>query len=363
MFRYPTLRLLISHILIIIVLTAIFIACNDEQVFAPVESKTGKGVFIVNEGTFQASNGSLSYYDPVTKTVENKVFYRVNQIPLGDVAQSMIIHDSLGYVVLNNSGKVMIININTFEYAGSIKGLTSPRYIRVLNDSKGYISDLYSRTITIFNPQTFELTRTISTTNYSKTFNQHSTEQMVIYNNYLFTNCWNFDNQILVIDTQTDQVVDSIEVGVQPQSMVLDKYHVLWVLTDGGYKGNPFGYEQPELVAINAETRTIEQTFRFALENSPTELQLNGTADTLYFLNHGVWLMDVVTRNFPTVPAIDQGKKLFYSLGIDPVTSEIYVGDAIDYLQPGTVYRYSPQGEPIDTLKAGVVPGSFCFKE
>ena len=49
-------------------------------------------------------------------------------------------------------------------------------------------------------------------------------------------------------------------------------------------------------------------------------------------------------------------------LGIDPATSEVYVADAIDYVQHGVVYRFTPQGRAIDTLRVGIVPGSFCFK-
>ena len=43
-------------------------------------------------------------------------------------------------------------------------------------------------------------------------------------------------------------------------------------------------------------------------------------------------------------------------------TSEVYVADAIDYVQHGVVYRFTPQGRALDTLRVGIVPGSFCFK-
>ena len=52
----------------------------------------------------------------------------------------------------------------------------------------------------------------------------------------------------------------------------------------------------------------------------------------------------------------------YYGLAVDPVTSEVYVTDALDYSQPGVVYRYSPAGIPVDTFQAGIVPGAMTFK-
>ena len=77
-------------------------------------SASGDGVFITNEGNFQYGNASLSYYDPTTMTVENEVFNRANAMKLGDVAQSMIIHDNVGWEVVNNSHVIFAIDINTF---------------------------------------------------------------------------------------------------------------------------------------------------------------------------------------------------------------------------------------------------------
>ena len=53
-------------------------------------SYTHLGLFITNEGNFQYSNATLSYYDPATCEVENEVFYRANGFKLGQTASPSV---------------------------------------------------------------------------------------------------------------------------------------------------------------------------------------------------------------------------------------------------------------------------------
>ncbi|MDD3038665.1 YncE family protein [Bacteroides sp.] len=336
-----------------------FASCMDYNPFEKKEFKvSGNGLFITNEGNFQYGNASLSYYNTENKEVDNDVFFRANGRKLGDVAQSMTVHDGKGYVVINNSGAVYVIDLQTFEILGGITKLTSPRYVHFVSDTKAYITDLYAPTITIFNPQTLQKTGYIDTKGHK------STEQMVQYGKYVFTNCWSYDNKILVIDTEKDEMVDEITVGVQPTSLTLDKYGKIWTITDGGYEGSPYGYEAPTLYKIDASTRTIEKTFTFKKGERASEVVLNGARDTLYFINEDIWCMDVTDTRIPVRPFLKSPNKssIYYGLTIDPYTSEVYVADAIDYVQHGVIYRFTPEAVPVDTFKVGIIPGAFCFK-
>ena len=315
-----------------------------------------KGLFIVNEGNFMYGNASLSYYDPATKQVQLDLFYKINGLPLGDVAQSMTIYKNLGFISINNSGKIYVIDSQTGKYVQKITGLVSPRNIFFSTNGNGYITDLYAGKISILNPQNFQITGSIRTPGHP------STEQMVEINDRLYVSCWSFDNTILVIDTKLNQVVDSIKVGIQPAGLALDKLNKLWVLCDGGWSKTGTAKRTPVLQRINTSSRIIEKSFSLASDATPSRLAINGTKDTLVYLSSGVWKQPIVQESLNTKPFINQDKHLFYSLGVDPQNSELYIGDAIDYQQQGVIYRYSNYGAKLDSFKTGIIPGSFCFK-
>lgn len=311
-------------------------------------------------------NASLTYYDPETREVIEDLFFNTNGIPLGDVAHSMVIRGNLGYVVINNSGRIYIFNTSTFKAVGKITGLTSPRYIHFINDNKAYVTDLYARSIAVVNPLTREVTGAIPVSNNNNEFNQHATEQMVQYDKYVYTNCWSYDNQVLVIDSESDRVIDSIEVRKQPNSMVLDRYNALWVLCDGGMEGSPYGAEDGGLLRIGPGETEAQAVLSFSSGQRPSELRINGEGDTLYFINKDIYRYAVNGSNGPEMiiesPYEATATYGFYGLGVDPANSEIYVADAIDFVQRGIVYRFSSEGVPVDTIRAGIAPGEFCFK-
>jgi hypothetical protein len=366
-----------SVLLLILLIT---LSCDRDNIMTDQEKpnldinevlKDG-GVLVLNEGNFMYGNASLSYYNGETGTVINDVFYRQNdKVPLGDVAQSAVIYNGELYVVMNNSGKIMVMNfgkypaLKAFEFTHKITGLQSPRYISFIDSSKAYISDLYSKSISILDPAGYSVTGKINLANQNPDFYQHPTEQLIVFGNEVFTNCYSFDDKILVIDRITDRLADSISVLQQPNSIVLDRNGKIWALCDGGYEGSEYGKDQPGLVRIDAHTHTVEKIFILNDESWPSKLCINGSADTLYFINRDVWRMPVDAVQLPDKAFIEavssSGTKLFYGLGIDPKSSEIFVSDAIDHVQSGMVYRFRADGMAVDTFLAGIIPGSFVF--
>ncbi|MCH7658588.1 MAG: YncE family protein [Bacteroidetes bacterium] len=331
------------------------VGCEQGETIAPDNGNNNiprsfkPGVFIINEGNFGWGNGSVSFFDRADSKVYNHLFQKANDRALGDVPQSMFIMDSLGFIVVNNSGKVEVINMESFISVNTITGLTSPRYFLPVSESIAYVSDLYSGSVTLVRLDDFTIIKTIET--------GMSTEQMIKIGDELFVANWSGGNKILVIDIVEGKLVDTIAVIMEPNSMVLDKHRKLWVLCSGGFLNE----EMPGIIRIDPVTREKEKTFRFSmLESSPSHLCINGSGDTLYYLNNGIFQMPVTETEIPSDPLVQNGK-LFYSIGIDPESGIIYAADAIDYQQKGKVFRYMPEGALKDSFDVDIIPGSFVF--
>lgn len=104
--------------------------------------------------------------------------------------------------------------------------------------------------------------------------------------------------------------------------------------------------DRPCLYRIDAATWRVEQEFVFEKEEYPSELCINGAGDVLYFINDGICKMSVTAAHAPVRPLIpNERRHQIYGLAVDPTSGEIYVGDAIDFEQPGVVYRYRDTGQ------------------
>ena len=348
---------------LILILSLLAVSCMEWDYDLDEEfsiDSSGRGLFICNEGNFQYGNATLSYYNPETREVENEVFFRANAMKLGDVAQSMTTYNNRGWVVVNNSHVIFSIDLDTFKEVGRVTGLTSPRYIHFVSDQKAYVTQIWDNRIFIINPTRYEITGYIEVPNM--TMEQGSTEQMVQKGKYIYVNCWSYQNRILKIDTDTDSIVSELEVGIQPTSLVLDRNGKLWTVTDGGYEGSPYGYEAPALYRIDPESMTIEQEFEFRRGDAPSEIQINGSLDTIYWINDDIWAMSVEAERVPVRPFLDSRGTIYYGLTVDPTNGDVYIADAIDYTQQGKIYRYSSDAELIDEFYVGIIPGAFCWK-
>jgi len=336
----------------LLILISFVTSCKKTPDVPPQNTTLSGGVFIVDEGNFMGGNGSLSFYSYDSLKVFNNLFYKANGRPLGDVPNSMIIKDDNAYIVVNNSGKIEVVDQSTLVSRATITGLISPLNMLLINDSKAYVSSLYSDSIAIIN---------LSNNTISGHINiRRTSEAMLLYGTKAFVSSWVGGNEILVIDATNDSVIDSIKVGSEPESMAADRDGMIWVLCDGGYSP----HENAKLVKIDPASRSVVKTLVFPSKNSyPSCLRIDGLRQNLYYLDNGVRTLDITSTEIPgTTFIIQQNGEYLYKLGINPLNGDILVTNAVDFSQPGYVSVYTSKGNLITTQQAGIAPGNMWFR-
>jgi hypothetical protein len=331
---------------------SIFTSCKKDQPIPPSTNGTavtpGLGAFVVDEGNYLGGNAKISFFNFSDATAVEDLFQPTNTRPLGDVGQSMTLINGKEYVVVNNSGKIEVVNPSNCFSTNTITGFTSPRFILPLSPSKAYVSDLFANAISIVNLSSNTKTGSIPFPGES--------EAMVLANGEVFVSSTDHD-KVFVMNPNTDVVTDSIQVAKGGNSMQMDNNGKLWVLCYGDY----FTSAPGGLYRINTSTHLVEQSFPFTTLQSPTRLCANTAGDTLYYLDNGVMRITSTAVVLPGAAFIPQTTHSFYGLAIRPGNGEVFVTDAVDYSQRGHLLQYSASGTLMNDAIVGVIPGGIYF--
>jgi len=349
--------------LLVIAACAVLVACKKDEGQGPktvnntVESvELTDGVFITCEGTFLAGNASVSFLKKEDQTVYNGIFSTRNDFPLGDVLQSIYFLDPYCFLIVNNSRRVEVVNASDFKHVSTISGVGSPRYITQAAGGSAWLSTFDSEGLFQIDPNSLTVTGNIPVSGRTEELLQH--DLFTFVTNYRNLQDTSINPGILVFDGTT--LHGTIPVSEGPNSMRIDANGKLWVLCDGGIFPK---VEKGALYRIDPINLQVLNVFEFPnLEDTPFRLEMNQAGDALYFINKGVYTMNLETMDFPTMPLIDGTAGNFYGLGLDNESQQIYVADPIDFVQQGNVYRYQLNGEVLDTLKVGVGPSAFIFR-
>jgi len=341
------------------ILSLVIISCkkkpgpeNTEPTPAPTQEHFK--VFIGCEGSFGSANGSVSAYSPSTKEITNSYYQSTNSLALGDIVQAIEEIDGQNYIVVNNSGKIEVVDTAKFENTGTISGLSSPREIKKISPNTAYVSDLFSNSIQVIDLSTNSLTNSISVSGW--------TESILVQNTISYITCPGA-NLVYKVDNTNHILLDSTSTNDSPMNIIADKNGDLWVLCSGQW-----GTNSATLERINTSSLSIFQVDTVInLNSSASKLCTNDVADVLYWIDGGVNSMSVdQVGAINTVISITSSglgsSSNLYGLGIQETTGNIYVTDAIDWTQAGKLYVFDNIGTLLDSATTGIAPQAIHFR-
>ena len=326
----------------------------------PVTS--GRKAFVVCEGSLGYGNSALGLYLPEKDSSYDDVYKAANGQSLGDIFQSMTRIGDHYLLCINNSDKIIRIRRDNWLVDGTMT-IAKPRYILAVNDTKAYVSSIFSKKLFVINPQTMQLTGTLN-------MPFENAEGMMQYGTTAFICSWDTaNNKLYQVNTATDAVTAGPALaGFAPQDILMDKEQKVWVLA-----GNVPKKKSATLTRIDPSTGNILSSYSFASGADPEKPVFNATKDTLYFIevdynggtaNNGIYRMGIHDASLPSQPFIAaQSFQYFWALGIQPATGYIYVGDPKGFTQKGLVNIYKQDGTLLKSFRTGIGPGHFFFDE
>ena len=340
----------------------------------PLGGEDIKGMFLLNEGNMGSNKCTLDFYDCTTGKYHRNIYAERNPSvvkELGDVGNDLQIYGDKLYAVINCSHFVEVMDVHTAQHLGKID-VTNCRYMAFHKD-KAYVSS-YAGPVQIdptARPGKVVEIDTVSLAVTREVVVGYQPEEMVVVGDKLYVansggyRAPNYDRTVSVVDLNTFTVVKTIDVAINLHRMAVDNHGNIYVSSRGDYKG-----QSSDVFVLNSETDRVTGSLGIAAN----EMCLNG--DSLYMTSvelntvtgsnaigyaiYDIAKKEIVSRNFIT-DGTDKLIKIPYGVAINPETKDIYVTDAKNYVTPGTLYCFSPEGKKRWSIRTGDIPASFAF--
>ncbi|MCY3629191.1 MAG: T9SS type A sorting domain-containing protein [Bacteroidota bacterium] len=190
---------------------------------APVSAQEIHGVYIANQGNFSDGNASITRYDLSTRQAEQVLSN------FGTIVQSITLHGNFGYIASNTSNNVDILDLSTNMRVGQIREVASPRYISVVGQDKAYVSEqLDPGKVKVLNLQSRTVSGSVDTGSRPEDIAVAGSRAFVANSG------WGSDSTLTVIDTRTDTVIETIDLGCDgPRHLEVDQQGDLWAFCTG----------------------------------------------------------------------------------------------------------------------------------
>ncbi|WP_282071402.1 YncE family protein [Polaribacter atrinae] len=333
-----------------------------------------KGFYLLNEGNMSMNKAALDYMDFETGIYEKEVFRTENPEEvggLGDVGNDMGIYGSKLYVVVNASNKVEVLDANTRKKIKQIN-IDNCRYIKFYK-GKAYLST-YLGVIGDPNAVNGKIME-IDTTSLSVTRSVNvgrQPEELVVHNDKIYVansggySPPNYESTVSVIDIASFEETKRIEVGINLHRMQMDSEGDLYVSSRGDY------YETPsKLFVVDTEIDEVKTSFDLAVGNMTISDDIMYIYSTEFSFFTGEItvsynLLDTKTETILQDSFITEDSKdliqVPYGIEINPETKDILITDAKDYVTPGKLYCFSSEGVLKWSVETGDIPNKVVFK-
>jgi DNA-binding beta-propeller fold protein YncE len=323
----------------------LLIGCKRDPT-APADSSplqaVVNGVYVLNEGDFSDPTGArLSLYDIDRGIVFRDVFESANGgRHLGNLGDDIKLFDGKAYLVMSGSENIDVISLadhvllQSATYPGA-----SPHDLLIdsLRD-KAYVTQLFSSSILVLELSTLGSMGTVQVGPNPQGMILNG-DQLLVCNSGFGSN-----RTISVIDATVDTVKKTLIAGDGPTEAVVAEDGKIWVACSGDAFGSPATFGT--VYVIDPSVRTVEDSLVFT-ENLWGAISIGSdgfayvvgvTGGSFYGgpIHRIEMATKAVTMNF--IPGT------FYAMAMDEVSGDLYLADAKNFASDGEVHIFTKNG-------------------
>lgn len=375
--------LLLTNLILSVILLS---ACRGETPFLrydeedpvqghlPGSSGPITGFYLLNEANMGSNKASIDYFDALTGKYKRNIYPTCNPSvvkELGDVGNDLEIYGSKLYAVINCSHYVEVMDAATGRHEASIDILNCREI--TFSDGKAYVTS-YAGPVQIdpnarpgkvveIDTATMQISREVTV--------GYQPDGMVVTGGKLYVansggyRYPDYDTTISVIDLKSFSVIKTIDVAINLHRMTIDRFGRIYVTSRGDYNG-----VGADVYIVDSRADRVIGSIGVAASDMclsgdsiymiSTEWSNISNSNVVSYALYDVVRERVVSRSFIT-DGTDKRISLPYGVAVNPATKEIYVTDAKDYVTPGTLYCFSPEGVLRWNVVTGDIPAHFAF--
>lgn len=327
---------------------------DDSSSPEPLKLKFGNGVLVINDGRWGQNNATVTFLSYTNDSLYDNLFERVNNKALGDVANSFARKDDKGYIVVSNSHKIEVVNLNTFASVATInlQGY-NPRHMVIAGDY-GYVTSLDKDKVVKVSLVSYNIVKEISV--------GAKPEGIVKVGDYLYVanSGYGTGKTVTVINTKTDEVVKTLNVAQNPQFLAIGSDNNVYVVCTGDYSDPN---KNSGLWKINTSNNTVVDSI--ILRGYPVKIAKFKPNQFLVTNSDGVVKVDISTKQTSVLIPMNQvstaSYPMVYSVAYDDVKDIIYAANPKDFKQNGEIIKFTSTGTKQGSFNCGINPGTIVI--
>lgn len=326
------------------------------------------GAYILCEGVWSMDNSTLERFDLKSGEMINNYFSGANPgMKLGDLANNIAILGDTAYIVVTTQNTMEAIRVSDGKSIGRMffSPGAGPRQICIVNDTTGFVTDMYGDCLHEFNPRTLQFKDI-------KIPVGPAPEGIVEFGGYLFvanSGMGDFGadrpkaGMLSVVDIVQRKEIAVLPCGVNTARLAVNRS------TKKIYAAYYHLYSKPDSLQgiVEFDAVTFKQLRHWRLKMiyfSPISIY-EKRDEILFFNTDGVTALELshATGKLRQIIENQNKSEIWYSMAVSPFDDSIWIGNAKNFQIEGEVlvYEFGSYLSPKYKLRTGINPNTILF--